>query len=322
MQTAPPGMFNGSMDCLMQTVRKEGLKAVYKGVTPPLLGWMVMDTALVSLYALGWIDIDVLPSLLGSLNVYKGIIARNFYHTNDRMQMHWFGHGIAGAMSGVTVSFLAAPVEHIKARRQVMYDDTRKVMGMFLFFNCISVTITNPSVSVVKNPGAAVTSIPPTPTPRQIATRIFNENGFFALWHGLRATIAFRAFFFVWWGSQHELRGYMESRTSLSTNALNFWSGALSAQLFWVFAHPFDVVKQNIMIDPLIPGTSKGEKYGSSWTKAVRGIYAEAGPRGFVKGFWPSMLRAAPTNGVAFAIFEMSKALMDRQSGEGEKGRL
>lgn len=32
-----------------------------------------------------------------------------------------FGHGIAGIMAGTTVSFIATPVEHIKARLQIQY---------------------------------------------------------------------------------------------------------------------------------------------------------------------------------------------------------
>jgi solute carrier family 25 carnitine/acylcarnitine transporter 20/29 len=31
----------------MQTLRNEGVKGIYKGATPPLIGWMFMD----SLYA-------------------------------------------------------------------------------------------------------------------------------------------------------------------------------------------------------------------------------------------------------------------------------
>lgn len=31
------------------------------------------------------------------------------------------GHAIAGVMAGATVSFIAAPVEHIKARLQIQY---------------------------------------------------------------------------------------------------------------------------------------------------------------------------------------------------------
>ena len=32
------------MDCLLQTVRKEGFTGLYKGATPPLVGWMFMDS--------------------------------------------------------------------------------------------------------------------------------------------------------------------------------------------------------------------------------------------------------------------------------------
>ena len=39
------------------------------------------------------------------------------------------GHGIAGIMAGFTVSFIAAPVEHIKARLQIQYavDKSRRL---------------------------------------------------------------------------------------------------------------------------------------------------------------------------------------------------
>ena len=40
-------------------------------------------------------------------------------HVDDRLPT--VGHGIAGIMAGATVSFVAAPVEHIKARLQVQY---------------------------------------------------------------------------------------------------------------------------------------------------------------------------------------------------------
>src|SRR5437763_5093332 len=32
-----------------------------------------------------------------------------------------FGHGVAGMFAGWTVSFVAAPIEHVKARLQVQY---------------------------------------------------------------------------------------------------------------------------------------------------------------------------------------------------------
>jgi solute carrier family 25 carnitine/acylcarnitine transporter 20/29 len=32
------------LDCLLQTARNEGVKGLYKGATPPLIGWMFMDS--------------------------------------------------------------------------------------------------------------------------------------------------------------------------------------------------------------------------------------------------------------------------------------
>ena len=44
LQTTKDTHFKGPLDCVLQTVRKEGVGALYKGATPPLMGWMVMDS--------------------------------------------------------------------------------------------------------------------------------------------------------------------------------------------------------------------------------------------------------------------------------------
>ena len=44
LQTSEKSQFKGPLDCLLQTVRKEGLRGLYKGATPPLVGWMLMDS--------------------------------------------------------------------------------------------------------------------------------------------------------------------------------------------------------------------------------------------------------------------------------------
>jgi hypothetical protein len=44
LQTSKEGHFKGPLDCVLQTVRKEGVAGLYKGATPPLVGWMVMDS--------------------------------------------------------------------------------------------------------------------------------------------------------------------------------------------------------------------------------------------------------------------------------------
>jgi solute carrier family 25 carnitine/acylcarnitine transporter 20/29 len=44
LQTSPPDRFKGPLDCLLKSVRNEGVRSVYKGASPPLVGWMFMDS--------------------------------------------------------------------------------------------------------------------------------------------------------------------------------------------------------------------------------------------------------------------------------------
>lgn len=109
MQTCAPGQFRGPLDCLLQTVRKEGVGAVYKGVTPPLVGWLAMDSV-----------------MLGSLTLYRRMLKENVpvlqrVGDDGAVALKSLGHGIAGTMAGSTVCVIATPVEHIKARLQVQY---------------------------------------------------------------------------------------------------------------------------------------------------------------------------------------------------------
>lgn len=86
--------------------------------------------------------------MLGSLTFYRRILLENFYSKPsvravippqiDRLaiagekaasKLPTLGHAIAGVMAGATVSFIAAPVEHIKARLQIQYaaDKTKRL---------------------------------------------------------------------------------------------------------------------------------------------------------------------------------------------------
>ena len=78
--------------------------------------------------------------MLGSLTFYRRILRENVFSSPSfialtQASIHKIGttkeevatklpttgHAIAGVMAGATVSFIAAPVEHIKARLQVQY---------------------------------------------------------------------------------------------------------------------------------------------------------------------------------------------------------
>ncbi|KAF4462698.1 Mitochondrial carrier [Fusarium albosuccineum] len=113
LQTTNSSHFTGPMHCVRQTIRHEGLGALYKGFTPPLIGWMFMDSI-----------------LLGSFNVYRQHLKQREFFSSREVNS-CFAHGVAGGLAGWTVSFIAAPVEHIKARLQIHHPHLSKLLSIF-----------------------------------------------------------------------------------------------------------------------------------------------------------------------------------------------
>ncbi|KAG9236224.1 mitochondrial carrier domain-containing protein [Amylocarpus encephaloides] len=273
LQTSTNRQFAGPLQCLLLTVRHEGVFGLYKGATPPLVGWMFMDSI-----------------MLGSLTFYRKFLHRTLFNPHrmydspssfarrdaslelEPHKLPTIGHAMAGVMAGATVSFIAAPVEHIKARLQIQYSNRK-------------------SERLYQGPVDAF-------------GKIYKFHGIAGIYHGLSATLLFRSFFFFWWGGYDIFTRLLGTHTSLSTPAINFWAGGLSAQVFWCTSYPSDVVKQRIMTDPLGGGLGDGTRRFKSWKEAARAVYREAGWRGYWRGFVPCFLRAFPANAVALVAFE------------------
>ncbi|KAH0565023.1 hypothetical protein GP486_001593 [Trichoglossum hirsutum] len=201
--------------------------------------------------------------MLGSLTYYRRLLNENIFNPTTSLvplarpegailpneadaygKLPTVGHAIAGLMAGATVSFVAAPVEHIKARLQVQYaaDKSKRLYS----------------------------------GPIDCARKIYKSHGIPGIFHGLGATLLFRSFFFFWWGSYDIFTRLLSQHTALSTPAINFWAGGLSAQVFWITSYPSDVVKQRIMTDPL-----GRDRQFASWGDAARAVWRENGVRGY-----------------------------------------
>ncbi|ODV59722.1 mitochondrial carrier [Ascoidea rubescens DSM 1968] len=237
--------FKGPLDCVYKTARLEGIRGFYKGCTPPLIGWVVMDAV-----------------MLGSLTNYRQCLMETVYSGQEELPL--VGHCLAGVGAGWTVSFVAAPIEQIKARLQVQYDPKSRLYSGPI--NCLS--------------------------------KIVGSSGIRGLYSGLFSTMVFRTNFLFWWGSYEIFTTQLRQHTHLSDVAVNFWSGGLSATVFWVFAYPADVVKQVVMTD------SPTSPRHATWAAAVAHVYRTRGWRGFFRGFVPSILRSFPANAAALAAFE------------------
>ena len=97
------GRFEGSFHTLSKTVTEEGITAVYKGASLPMMGWGIIDSFL-------WFG------LMESRRQIKRI--KNYNDLND---FYLYEHFICGMIAGWTSTIAATPIEQIKARLQIQY---------------------------------------------------------------------------------------------------------------------------------------------------------------------------------------------------------
>ncbi|KAI9091278.1 mitochondrial carrier domain-containing protein [Phlyctochytrium arcticum] len=247
------GQFKGPLDCLRSTIRKEGLFALYKGASPPLLGWALMDS--------------VQMGTLSNLRLFF-----QSRHPDDEngnpIPLSLPEHALAGLGAGITVSFIATPVEVLKGRLQVQYTSPKSHQR------------------------------PLYTGPIDCARQLVKNNGIPGLYKGLSACLLFRSFFWVLWGSYEAYRRLF-TRWGVSNDTIAFWAGGCAANTFWTISFPADVVKQRMMTQPDI----KPPKY-PSLRSCFSHIYKTEGIKGFYKGFTPCFLRSFPTNGAAIFVYE------------------
>lgn len=222
--------------------------------------------------------------MLGSLTIYRRLLAEHVFTSHPPLpsspsdaveavtHLPSVGHGIAGVLAGSTVSFIAAPVEHVKARLQIQYA-AHKAERLYA-------------------------------GPLDCVRKIYGAHGLRGVYKGLAATLLFRSFFFFWWASYDVLSRLLRDRTTLSAPSVNFWAGGLSAQMFWLTSYPSDVVKQRIMTDPMGGKLNDGTPRFRNWKEAAQAVYREGGARGYWRGFVPCFLRAFPANAMALVAFE------------------
>lgn len=147
--------------------------------------------------------------MLGSLSNYRRML-------NPGGNLQLWQHTLAGLGAGLTVSLVATPIEHVKARLQVQYDAQSRVYHGPV--DCIR---------------------------RLVKSR--------DLYKGLTATMIQRSWFSVFWLSYAVTTDSL-SNTDLSPSAKSFLAGGTAASVYWAFAFPFDVVKQRAMTEPLTGG--------------------------------------------------------------------
>ncbi|KAK4047197.1 hypothetical protein OIO90_006260 [Microbotryomycetes sp. JL221] len=203
--------FKGPLDALQRTIKGEGLRALYKGATPPAVGWAISDA-----------------TLLGSLHNYRLILARmearsrgEFVKEDGVTKLSLTGHTIAGVLAGMTASCVICPFEHIKAKLQL------QMLGPKLYTGPIDaarqVVQANGVVGLYRG---------------FIATTLFRS------WFGayfLSYEIMQRQFRAV----------SEDSPWKVSNSTATFLCGGMASNFYWIGAFPFDAVKNRLMADSI-----------------------------------------------------------------------
>ncbi|WWC90181.1 uncharacterized protein L201_005114 [Kwoniella dendrophila CBS 6074] len=101
LQTASPGTYTGAVDVVRKTIAQDGIRGMYRGITPPILG-------VTPIFAISFWGYD-----LGKRLVYS-------FTPNRTSQNLSIGElAIAGGFSAIPATLVAAPAERVKVLLQV-----------------------------------------------------------------------------------------------------------------------------------------------------------------------------------------------------------
>ncbi|KAK4050888.1 hypothetical protein OIV83_003310 [Microbotryomycetes sp. JL201] len=203
--------FQGPLDALKRTVKGEGWRALYKGATPPAVGWAIMS-------------LDDL--LFVYCTDYRLILSRmearargEFVKEDGVTKLSLTGHALAGTLAGMTASCVICPFEHIKAKLQL------QTVGPKLYTGPIDA-----ARQVVKANGVIG------------LYRGFVATTLFRSWFG--------AYFLSYEIMQRQFRAVdPDSPWKVSDSTSTFLCGGMASNFYWIGAFPFDAVKNRLMAD-------------------------------------------------------------------------
>jgi solute carrier family 25 carnitine/acylcarnitine transporter 20/29 len=271
-QSSVNPLYSGMVDCLKKTIAQEGLGGLYKGVASPLIGQAFFNAAQFMAYGQA-----------------KLLIAGN-----EKRQLTIGESFLAGAMTGLAVSFVESPIDLFKSQMQVQVFRTPPPSSTV---GAATATTTTLSTPVFKNVF-------------QCASFIGKNYGIRGVFQGLIPTFArdvpaISLYFGVYEAARLALTppgGRVEDLPASSV----LIAGGCGGFAYWSLTYPIDVVKSSIQADAIDP---KQRQFKGFWD-TTRKLYADGGYRRFFRGLTPCLLRAFPGNAACFFAYEKTRQLL------------
>ncbi|KAI8387043.1 mitochondrial carrier domain-containing protein [Blakeslea trispora] len=269
--------YTGPWDCFRTTLKQEGLKGLFTGMSSPLVGSMVENAALFVGYRQVQRVIRDYSASAEEKEMYKTM-------TEDELPSLSINQLVlAGGASGAIASFVLTPVELIKCKLQVQVGSQAPIHG---------VQFTGPF---------------------HVIRHVVQTHGVSGFYRGFLATLLRETGGGMFWFGAYEYTcakfiQYRESKTGekvskkdLSPSELML-GGALGGMAYNLSLFPVDVIKSQMQTDEQL--TTSGTKQ-KTFVQTARELYKAGGYKAFYRGCGITVARSAPTSAIIFLTYEL-----------------
>ncbi|KAI7907399.1 mitochondrial carrier domain-containing protein [Cokeromyces recurvatus] len=277
LQTQPldQPFFSGPWDCFKKTIKQEGFKSLFTGLSSPLIGSMVENAAL-------FVGYRQVQRMIRDFSMTDEERKKMLYLPEDKLPPLSMSQLIlAGAASGAIASFVLTPVELIKCKLQVQLGNQTNVQG---------VRFTGPF---------------------HVIRHVMQTHGLPGFYRGFLATLLREAGGGAFWFGAYEYTcaefikyrqkrtGEMITKKDLSAPELML-GGALGGMAYNMSLFPVDVIKSQMQTDEqLLVGNCQ-----RSFFQTAKELYTVGGYRAFYRGCGITVARSAPTSAIIFLTYE------------------
>ncbi|GAA5880210.1 hypothetical protein JCM16303_001253 [Sporobolomyces ruberrimus] len=257
--------YNSAWHACTRIVKEEGSRGLYKGV----LGIALMNASV--------------------FTSYKYTMSQFLLSSPDQ-EPTLSQITIAGSISGIFTSFLTTPIERVKILQQ------------------------SHSIEATSQP--SVMSLLRTHSLRSLyrgfVPTLLRDTGYGPYFLMYEYIVRGGSFGLLESGGNRKIRGDLreevdselwgDENTLPTSTARILVAGGLAGIVGWGITFPIDVIKTKMQSTPL--PTSRSHPY-ATLRSSFRSAYHDGGPKVFVAGLGPTLVRSVPVNMVTFAVFEL-----------------
>ncbi|KAJ1970768.1 hypothetical protein H4R35_005669 [Dimargaris xerosporica] len=271
LQTQPdPPKFRSGIHCFQLTLKEEGARGLYKGVTSPLAG------------------IGICNAVVFAANGYFRRLLQGPDATSNPLSLGQYA--LAGGLAGGVMAFFNCPIELLKVKLQVQYRGQPAAGSS----SSAAAALPKPYTGVFDCGVRTFKDRGLRGLYRGLPITILRDMPSFACYFGTYEAIKMLL-----------LRARVPVAELHSDNAGDvtntgmelFFAGGLAGIAAWIPCYPQDVIKSRMQSNPQIRNTRA----------CVQTLLSEARAHGwriYFKGFGPTIARAFPANAATFVAYE------------------